>query len=127
MKVVRLKRLLLAIFVSIFSRYVLFCIVFLFFVFVCFGFFFCLFFFLAEGGAEQRNIFLTKIAHLKLPFYSQFKYMSFVYQQHMRDLLVLFLPQRISRETVACVGCMCRMFRFLFFFSRKGTQERPFL
>ena len=46
---------------------------------------------------------LKKIAHLKLPFNPQFKYMTFMYQQHMRDLLGLFLQlaQRNSRETVS--------------------------
>ena len=50
---------------------------------------------------SKENIFLTKIAHLKLSFNLQFKYMTFRYQQHMKDLLVLFLPQRNSRETVS--------------------------
>ena len=30
-----------------------------------------------------------------------FKYMTFMYQQHMKDLLALFLPQMNSRETVS--------------------------
>ena len=59
MKVVRLKRLLLAIFVSIFSPYVLFCIVFLFFVFVCFGFFLFIFLF-GGGGSGAKKHFLDK-------------------------------------------------------------------
>ena len=91
MKVVRLKPLLLAIFVTImFCSYVLFCIGFL--------------FFLALGGGwawNKENIFLTKIAHLKLSFNQQFRYMSFMYQQHMKDLFVLFLPRWNSREAVS--------------------------
>ena len=103
MKVVRLKPLLLALFVTImFCSYVLFCIAFLFF----FGFIFCLFGFLLvqRGGGlswNKENIFLTKIANHKLSFNQQFRYMSFMYQQHMKDLFVLFLPRWNSREAVS--------------------------
>ena len=79
----------------------MFYFVFLFFVLV--SLFVCLFvFFLGGGGGgrSKENIFLTKIANLKLPFNPQIKYMTFMYQHHINDLLVLFLPQRNSRETV---------------------------
>ena len=57
MKVVRLKPLLLAIFIIIvFCLYVLFCIVFFVFALLCL---FC-FFLWGEGVAEQRNHFLDK-------------------------------------------------------------------
>ena len=52
---------------------------------------FCLLFLEQGGGGWSReDIFLTKIAHLKLSFNPQFKY-----------ILVLFLPQRNSIETVS--------------------------
>ena len=93
MKVVRLKPVHLPIFVIVsFCSYVLFYIIFLFFLsmFCFFLFLFCfvLLFFFWEGGGGQRKeiILLTKIAHLKLPFNPPFKYMTFMYQQHMTDL-----------------------------------------
>ena len=101
MKVLRPRLLLLAIFVTImFCSYVLFCIVFLFWpLFVCL---FSLVFGAKGSGAwSKENIFLTKIAHLKLSFNLQFKYMTFMYQKHMKDLFVLFLPRRNLRETVS--------------------------
>ena len=66
---------------------------FFFFFFVFIGLFVLFAFFGAKGeggGWSKENIFLTKIAHLKLSFNPQFKY-----------ILVLFLPQRNSIETVS--------------------------
>ena len=64
--------------------------------------FVCLFFFGGGvGGRSKENIFLAKIAHLRLSLSPQFKNTTFMNQQHMKDLLVLFLPQRNSRQTVS--------------------------
>ena len=82
---------------------VLFFIFFSLFCFVFFVFFVCLFvfFFGGGGGTSKENILLTKIAHLRLSFNPQLKYTTFMYQQHIKDLLVLFLPQKNSRQTVS--------------------------
>ena len=82
------------------------------FCFVMFSFFvfFCLFFL---GGSWRRKHFLDKDSTRQTFFNPQFKYTTFMYQQHMKDLLVLVLPQEFKTDRFFEADTQCKFKRLL--------------
>ena len=61
------------------------------------------------GAWSKENIFLTKVAHLKLSFNQQFRYMTCMSQQHMKDFFCfVFASMELKRGRFCEADTQCK-------------------